>query len=179
MSDHDTPFDSRTTPEERAALWKKIQKIRFAMLTTRTVDGGLRSRPMTLQQVEGSGTTLWFFTSGSTELEEEVRADPSVNVAFADTGDSFYLSASGPAYFIDDRAKVEELWNVMAAAWYTDGPTDPDLWLLRVDVERIDYWTTKAGKLVQMLAMAKAALTHTPPGPAVGEHGSFAPGANA
>ena len=41
------------------------------------------------------------------------------------------------------------------AAWF-DSPADPDLWLLRVEPERVDYWKSGAGKIVQMVAMAKA-----------------------
>lgn len=172
MSDRDPLYDTEATPDEQAELWKKVQKIRFAMLTTRSAQGELHSRPMTLQQVEGTGS-MWFFTSANTELESDVRRDAAVNVSFADVGDSFYLSAAGRCYFIHDRAKVEELWSPMAAAWFTEGASDPDLWLLRVDCEHVDYWTTKAGKIVQMVAMLKAAVTHTRPGAAVGEHGSF------
>ena len=174
MSDYDTPRDAATTPDEQADLWKKIEKIRFAMLTTRSAEGDLVSRPMTLQQVEPDGT-LWFFTSANTALEADLAREPAANVAFADNGDSFYLSVVGRGYFIEDRQKVDELWNTLAAAWYSEGPADPDLRLLRVDPERVDYWTTKAGKIVQFLAMAKAAVTRTAPGPAVGEHGTFAP----
>jgi general stress protein 26 len=165
------------SPEEQQELWEKVEKIRFAMLTTRTPEGALGSRPMTLQQVEGDGT-LWFFTSGSTELRDDITRDASVNVAFADPGDNLYVSISGSGYFVDDREKVEELWNPMAAAWYPGGPADPDLWLLRIDPDRVDYWTPRAGKIVQMIAMAKAAITRTLPGPGVGEHGTFAPRGN-
>jgi general stress protein 26 len=169
-----TPQDPVTTPEERQALFEKIEKVRFAMVTTAMADGSLASRPMTLQGVDGDGT-MWFFTSASTQLGDDVNRDERVNVAFADTGDDFYLSATGSAWFVDDLEKIEALWGVMAAAWF-DGPTDPNLWLLRVKPDRIDYWKSGAGKVLQMVAMAKAALTNTRPGKAVGEHGSFEPG---
>ena len=55
MSDYDTTHDPHTTADEQAQLWKKVAKIRFAMLTTRSADGELRSRPMTLQEVDDLG----------------------------------------------------------------------------------------------------------------------------
>ena len=165
--------DPHTSPEEQAELFRKIQKLRFAMLTTRSTDGRLASRPMTLQGVDDDGT-MWFFTSRSTQLADDVANDASVNVAFADKDDDFYLSAAGVAHFIDDREKIEALWGMMAAAWF-DGPGDPNLWLLRVEPQHVDYWKAGAGKILQMVAMAKAALTHTRPGKAVGEHGAFDP----
>ena len=167
------PQDEYTSPEEQADLWAKVQKVRFAMLTARAADGALSSRPMTLQGVDDDGT-LWFFTSGNTHLGDDVRRDPSVNVAFADTGNDFYLSATGSGHFIDDREKIEALWNAMAAAWF-DSPVDPNLWLLRVVPARVDYWKRGAGKVLQMVAMVKAAVTNPRPGKSVGEHGSFEP----
>jgi general stress protein 26 len=165
--------DPETTPKERAELFRRIRKIRFAMVTTRRHDGSLASRPMTLQDVDADGT-MWFFASADTQLADDVSADATVNVAFADKDDDFYLAAAGEAHFIDDRQKVESLWGMMAAAWF-DGPTDASLWLLRVCPERIDYWKAGAGKVLQLAAMAKAALTGTRPGDAVGEHGTFDP----
>ena len=166
--------DPHTSEKERQELYRTIQKIRFAMVTTRNAEGALSSRPMTLQGVDDDGT-MWFFTSGSTQFADEVASDPNVNVAFADKDDDFYLSAAGIGHFIDDREKIEALWGMMAAAWF-DGPTDPNLWLLRVEPDKVDYWKPGAGKVLQMVAMAKAALTNTRPGKAVGEHGSFEPG---
>jgi Pyridoxamine 5'-phosphate oxidase like len=52
------------------------------------------------------------------------------------------------------------------------GPEDPNLGLLRVDVENGEYWDPVASKLVQFFAMAKAAVTRTPP-QNIGEHRRF------
>lgn len=173
MSNDDHLQDETPTADEQSELWSKAQKIRFAMLTTRAADGTLASRPMTLQGVDGDGT-MWFFTSASTQLGDDVRINSAANVAFADTDDDFYMSASGRAHFVDDREKIESLWNVMSAAWF-DGPTDPELWLLRVEPLRVDYWKSGAGKVLQLVEMARAALTNTRPGKAVGAKGSFVP----
>ena len=165
--------DEPPSTKEQAELWAKAQKVRFAMLTSRTEDGALASRPMTLQGVDDDGT-LWFFTAADTQLGDDVRRDPIVNVAFASPSEDFYLAAGGRAHFVDDRQKVEALWNVMTAAWF-DSPADPNLWLLRVEPDRVDYWKPGAGKVLQMVAMVKAAMTNTRPGKAVGEHGTFEP----
>lgn len=172
-NDQQLQDDDIASPEEQKDLWEKAQKVRFAMVTTRGGDGKLSSRPMTLQGVDDDGT-MWFFTSGNTQLGDDVRTDPSLNVAFADTGGDFYLAAPGTGHFIDDREKIDSLWNTMAAAWF-DSPDDPNLWLLRVEPDRVDYWKSGAGKIIQMAAMVKAAMTNTRPGKSVGEHGSFTP----
>ena len=49
---------------------------------------------------------------------------------------------------------------------------DPNLGLLRIDVERGEYWDPGSSKMVRMLAIAKAAITHSTPRN-VGEHREF------
>ena len=163
----------QATPDEQAKVLAKIRKVRIAMLTTQGANDTLTSRPMTLQEAEDDGT-LWFFTSAHTSLDEAIRREAQINVAFAEPADSFYLSTTARASFVDDRAKIEALWTPLAAAWF-QGPADPALRLLRVEAEKIDYWISKGGKVLQMLAIAKAAAHHTMPGPEAGEHGSFEP----
>lgn len=164
----------QASPDEQAKVYAKLKKLRIGMLTTQGQDGLLESRPMTLLDVDGDGS-MWFMTSAFTALEETIRRDGQVNVSFVDTGDSFYLSTSAHAVFVEDREKVEALWTPMAAAWFPEGPGDPSLRLLRVDAEKVDYWFSRSGRIVQMLAIAKAAARHTPPGPEAGEHGTFTP----
>ena len=162
----------QASPEEQAKVLAKIRKIRIAMLTTQAADDSLTSRPMTLQQAEDDGT-LWFFTGAHTSLDDAIRRDAHVSVAFADTADSFYLATTAHATFVDDRERKESLWSPLAAAWFAEGPADPTLRLLRVEADKIDYWISRGGKVVQMLAIAKAAAHRVPPGPEAGEHGTF------
>ena len=164
----------QATPEEQAKVYAKLRKLRIGMLTTQGADGALESRPMTLLDVDGDGS-MWFMTSAFTALEETLRRDGQVNVSFVDIGDSFYLSTSAHAVFVEDRDKVEALWSPMATAWFPEGPGDPSLRLLRVDAEKVDYWFSRSGRIVQMLAIAKAAARRTTPAPEAGEHGTFTP----
>lgn len=158
--------------EQHDELWQRVGKVRIGMLTTLNKEGRLYSRPMTVQEIEPDGT-LWFFLSGAGNVAEEIANDSRVNASFANPNDNFFLSVVGRAFAVDDRQKVEALWSPVAAAWFPGGPADPDLRLLRVDPQRVDYWTSAGGKLLQFLAMAKAAITRRPP---EGEHVTFAPG---
>src|SRR5512134_3723770 len=142
MPEPTTPPD----PEQREALWERIEDLQIGMLTTVAADGSLRSRPMTVQEIRPD-ETLWFFTAADSTLTDGVSRDGHVNASFADVEDSFYVSVTGVAFLIDDREKIEALWTPFAAAWFPEGPTDPKLCLLRIDPQRIDYWTSSAGKL--------------------------------
>ena len=146
---------------EREEGIRKIQEltegIDFCMLTTN--DGGqLRSRPMSTQQFEFDGD-LWFFTSDNTHKVEEIEKDDRVNVAYSKPSDNVYLSVSGRADIVKDRAKIEELWNPVHKAWFPEGLDDPTLCLLRVKVEQAEYWEGTSSTLVQLFGMVKAIAT--------------------
>ena len=119
---------------------KLIKEIKFAMMTTFSEsDGVLKSRPMTLQQIEFDGD-LWFFCRESSELVHQIKENPIVNLTFSDPRDSSYISACGRGSIVDDAQKEKELWNPLYKAWFPEGLEDPELCLIMVTVESADYW---------------------------------------
>ena len=135
-----------------------IKGISFAMLTTVDEDGSLRSRPMQTQEAEFNGE-LWFFTSASSAKVDEVQSDQRVNVSYSDPDDNRYVSLSGTASLVRDREKIKELWKPVLKAWFPDGLEDPDLALLRVKVEKAEYWDSPSSKMVQLAGFLKALAT--------------------
>jgi len=156
--------------DARDKLWKMIKDIRFAMFTTRHGNGHLHARPMTTQNKElGGDDSLWFFMSRKSDPVDDLRADPMANAAYADPSADTYVSVAGSAAEVDDPAKKQELWSKLAEAWFPGGPGDPDLALVQLKIAHADYWDVKESKLVQLYAMAKAAVSHEPP-KQLGEH---------
>jgi general stress protein 26 len=140
-------------------LKELLEGIDFCMLTT--IDSGnLRSRPMSTQKLEFDGE-LWFFTSDNTHKIEEIQKDDRVNVAYSQPNENRYVSVSGRAEMVKDRAKIEELWNPIHKAWFPEGLDDPHLCLLRVDVEQAEYWDAPNSKIVQLYGLVKALATGT------------------
>lgn len=135
-----------------------IKDISFAMLTTVDEDGSLRSRPMQTQEAEFDGE-VWFFTSASSPKVGEVQGDQRVNVSYADPDDNRYVSLSGTATLVRDPAKLKELWKPVLKAWFPKGLEDPDLALLRVKVEKAEYWDSPSSKMVQLAGFLKALAT--------------------
>lgn len=148
-----------TSPPQR--LWHLIRDIRFGMLTTRHGDGQLRSRPMTTQNrvLDDAQPVLWFFVSRRSEPGVDLQDDGAVNIAYASPDKDRYVSISGYARFVQDPARVRELWNTAAEAWFPAGPDDPDLGLLAVHIEHAEYWDVQDSKMVQLFKMARAAVT--------------------
>ncbi len=146
-----------TKQESIKKLKGLIEDIDFAMLTTHA-NGKLRSRPMSTQKFEFDGD-LWFFTSDQTHKVEEIEKDSEVNVAYSQPDDNTYVSVSGTASIVKDRAKIEELWNPILKAWFPKGLDDPTLCLLKVSVEEAEYWDSPNSTLVQIAGFVKALVT--------------------
>lgn len=138
-------------------LRELIDGIDFCMLTT-IDEGHLRSRPMSTQEFEFDGD-LWFFTSDNTHKLSEIAKDPRVNVAYSQPSKDQYVSVSGRAEMVKDRAKIEELWSPILKAWFPEGLDDPHLCLMKVSVEQAESWDTPSGKIVQLIGFVKALAT--------------------
>ncbi len=148
-----------TYHEDAKHLFDMIRHIKFAMLTTTDEDGSLRSRPMANKQADEFDGTLWFFTHASSHKVEEVETSQEVNVSYADPDKQSYVSISGKAELVRDRAKAEELWTPMTKLWFANGIDDPDLALLKVTVSKAEFWDGPSSKMVQAFGIAKAAIS--------------------
>jgi general stress protein 26 len=153
-------------------LWKRFVDARFMLLTTVGAQGAPYSCPMTLQRAEGN--TLWFFASDESPTASNLQQDSRIGAAVMDNDDSFYFAASGDGQLVRDRQEIDRLWNPMVAAWFPNGPEDPHVVLVRVELDRADYWDSASNKLVQFGAMVKAAVTGKPPTDP-GDHGALDP----
>jgi general stress protein 26 len=155
-----------------AELAAKIRPVRFAMFTTVDQEGRLVSQPMTVQH-SGDEGALWFFCSTLSGLWDHIAHQPEVNLSFVDPEANLFVSVSGSAERVVDRARIEAMWNPMVQAWFPNGPTDEHAVLVRVLPHSAEYWDSGESKMVQMFQMAKAALTGTRPEIDPGEHGKI------
>jgi general stress protein 26 len=132
---------------------------RFGMFNTTAPTGTLTSRPMALQEVEFDGD-LWFFAARDSRKVAHSAADPQVNVTVGSS--STWVSLTGQAVVVDDRATKRDLWNAVVEAWFPDGPDDDGVVLLKVAAESAEYWDSPGGRLASALSFAKAKLTGEP-----------------
>lgn len=116
-------------------IWELIKDIKIAMLTTISEEG-LVSRPMKTQDVEFDGS-LWFLTKKDTEKFHELLHNKQVNVAYADKS---YVSIRGAAELVDSTDKIKEFWNKAYEELLETTYDDPNLVLIKVDVEAAEYW---------------------------------------
>jgi general stress protein 26 len=136
---------SRHTEREQAIckLAELIGKIRIAMLTTVTEGSSLWSRPITTQRARFDGD-LWLITKLESPKAREVRQHRQVSLSYVNPTENTYVSVSGTAELVSDPEKVKELWDPNYQCWFPGGPSDPHLALIRVSVERAEYWDAPA-----------------------------------
>ena len=93
---------------------------------------------------------------------DEVGRVPKVNASFADIGSQQYVSLTGTAEVIRDKAKIEELWQPQLRAWFPEGVDTPDIALLKVSVERGEYWDGSQSFLAHAVNFAASLLSGKP-----------------
>jgi general stress protein 26 len=150
---------SKTNARDFAHLKELIEEIKVGMLTTIDKDGTLRSRPLQTVGVEDGGA-LWFFTAESSPKVAEAEADAGrVNLSYANPGKHDYVSVSGKATLVRDREKMRDMYTKWVEVFFPKGLDDPDLALLRVDIEKAEYWDAPGSTVGRLYALAKGLTT--------------------
>jgi general stress protein 26 len=106
---------------------------------------------------------LWFFTKLQSPKVTEISKDGQVNLGFSNPSKQDYVSVSGRAEIVRDRAKIEEKWSEPLKAWFPGGKDDPHIALIRVHPERGEYWDSPSSTLLHLYGYAKATLTGSSP----------------
>jgi general stress protein 26 len=150
-----------------ARLNELILRIRIALLTTVDAEGRFHTRPVETLGFEAN-EVLWFFTDRKSPKADEVRHDLRVSLGYAEPAGHTYVAVTGTATLVHDADKARELWTLEQLAYYPDGPEDSRLALLRVQIERAEYWIAP-GRISYLLAAARAAMTGVPVG-VIGEN---------
>jgi general stress protein 26 len=142
-----------------------LDEFGVGMLVTRAADGSLRARPMALAEAEPDGT-LWFATDRHSGKMDELERDGNVVVTLQSKAK--FVSLSGTARGVDDRAKLSSLWKAEWKVWFPGGKDDPNITLLRVDGTAGEYWDNSGVSGLKYLIEAGKALLNGER-PSVGE----------
>lgn len=146
----------------RRKVLELIEGIDYATFTTRGSGGApLHARPMAYRKCEDDGD-LWFFTKKDSRKAEEIGADPQVLVGFADPKEQNFVSITGRAEVVADRARVKALWSEIYRTWFPGGPEDDNVVLIRVHAEHAEYWDTPNSVAVVAFGYLKALATGKP-----------------
>ncbi len=132
-----------------------IESFETAMLTTESLSGQLRARPMMIAD-HLDGGALVFVTRAEDEKLEEVLHKNQVAVTMQSGGQ--YLSISGTARLETDRVKLDELWSPSWKIWFPGGRGDPECCLIRVEPTVAEYWDRTGANTLEFFWEAGKAL---------------------
>lgn len=151
-------------------LYKLIDGIETAMITTRRADGHLVSRAMATQR-RTSGADLWFMTNAESEKFEEIARDPHVNVSYYRDRTREWVSVSGKAILSKDRDLIDDLYAPDWKMWLGDtgdgkrdgGPHDPRIALILVEAHSVTYSKKDRPTPMVLFELVKGMITGQPP----------------
>jgi general stress protein 26 len=123
-----------------------VAGIEIAMFTSVHANGHLQSRPMATQAVSDDGH-LWFFAAQHSSKIDGIRNDHQVNVSYSDPATMRFVSISGACELVRNHSIAAELWKPEFTRWFPRGVNDPDLILLKVTINVVEYWDANAGRM--------------------------------
>ncbi|MGE5084695.1 MAG: pyridoxamine 5'-phosphate oxidase family protein [Bacillota bacterium] len=144
-----------------------IKGFKIAMLTTISKDLTLHSSPLLTQELEFDGD-LWFLISKNSQKAEDLHSNHHVCISYA--SGTKYVSVTGTADLVEDPEKVQELWHKSYQAWFPKGLQDPTIQLLRINVEKAEFWE---GHSMPVMSVLEFMNTATGGHIKMGEHGEL------
>lgn len=154
---------TQTRSDSLGKLREMIKDIDFCMLTTIDEHGDPHSRPMSSNGDIDPNGDLWFFTSASSHKVGEVEESPKVNVSFADPDNQRYVSVTGVAHVVRDRQRIDELWRPEFKMWFPKGKNDPEIALLKISLEKGEYWDSPSSSIGFALSFVSSLVTGKQP----------------
>lgn len=152
-------------------LIEMVKGVRVCMLITNERNAeNLSGRPMSISKIDDDGT-IWFFTKSSSYKVDEIEESKKVSIAITNESSNNYLMIHATAKLVNDKTKMKELWSSILKAWFPLGLDDPDMTLIKVTPNEVNYWDSSSSKMVVLFNMLKAIVTGKEY--AEGEHGKI------
>jgi general stress protein 26 len=144
-----------------AEATKKIKELvdqaKTCFFCTELGNGPFETRPMSVQEVDDSGT-FWFLSSIDSHKNQEIGTDSTVQLLFQGSAYSEFLSIHGTASISQDKNKIKDLWQPTLKTWFTEGVDDPRITVISVKPDSGYYWDNKHGNAVAFVKQIAGAV---------------------
>ena len=122
-------------PQDVAATFiDKLKSSPFVMLGL--TGTGEHSEPLTAQLDDDRPNTLYFFTG----KDNRAASGGDAMVQFVSKGHDFFACLHGRVSLDNDQGEIDKLWSKPVEAWFPGGRNDPNLALLRFDIDSAELW---------------------------------------
>lgn len=126
---------------------RHLRQLDICMMVTQSPRGVLNSRPMSNNgDVSYKGDSYFFTYEGSQKIKD-ITANPQVSLNF-EGGNEMYISITGKAKLLRNRAQLENHWMDSLKQWFKQGLDTPGIVLIHVKGGKVKYWQkNKQGEL--------------------------------
>lgn len=146
-------------------FWDRLEDTRAGMLSA----DGAPAVPMS-HYADDDGGPIWFITAKGTDVAQSAEQPVAAQYLVSSANEGLYARIDGTLTCVTDPAKLDTLWNAIAAAWFEGGKQDPDVQLMRFDPKEAEVWTT-GGTMQFLYEVTKAHVTDEKPD--MGKHGTI------
>lgn len=144
-------------------FWKGLDEVRAGLLTA----SGERPVPMS-PTADPEANAIWFITAKGTAADRAAHVSGEAAFHVADSKANLYANVYGTLEVSHDEAKLDEVWSIVAAAWFEDGRKDSSVQLVKFTPAEAEVWSGDGGASF-LYEIAKANLTDSTPD--IGDHG--------
>jgi general stress protein 26 len=120
--------------EIRQKMWKAMADSPYVMIGL--TDNHDHSQPMTAQLDKDADGKFWFYTNKQNRL---APGGPAM-AQFSSKGHDLFACISGTLVEESDPAVIDAHWSKPVAAWYEHGRDDPNLMMLRFELDDAEIW---------------------------------------
>jgi general stress protein 26 len=126
-------------------LSKKMARLDFTMMATRSADGTITARPMSNNGDVAYHGDSYFFAYRDSRKVADLRADPRTTLSYTGAagmlgGLPLFVAVEGRAALIEDRQAFADHWTKDLDRYFPEGIDTPGIVMIRVDADRIRYW---------------------------------------
>jgi general stress protein 26 len=123
-----------------AAAHETFAAVPICWLATRSLEGGTNARAVN-SSAGPPGSDAWarrFLVRRSSRKVAEMRAAPSVTLAYQHPSGQRYIALGGRAAILEDVAEMRTLWPSEFDTRFPAGFADANMIVIRVEVDRIE-----------------------------------------
>jgi general stress protein 26 len=128
-------MDENADPQEvRERMWEKMGKSPFVMVSL--IGADQHAEPLTAQLDEDADGKFWFYL----RKDNRVAAGGPAMVQFVSKDHKVFACIRGNLAVESDQAIVDKYWSNMVEAWFEGGKDDPNLRMLRFELQDAEIW---------------------------------------
>lgn len=139
-------------------FWKRLADVKAGLMD---VEG--RLFPMTPNLTQDDDGAIWFITAKGTDAAEAATARKDIRFAMADNGAGLHGYVNGGLSVSDDKDKLDQIWSIVASAWFDEGKQDHDLVLVKFVPRDGEIWLSTESGAVFLFETIKANITDEEP----------------